>query len=294
MQVVRRAYAKVNLALAVGPPEPVGSPAQGMHPIASWMHSIELFDTIRVERQERSSFAVSWADDAPRMSPIDWAPESDLCVRSLKLIEARVGRALPVRLEVAKRIPVGGGLGGGSADAAATMLAIRELYQLPLSIDELIPMSAKLGSDIAYFLDEAPPRPALVTGIADRVQRLDRPLAGRAIVLIFPQFGCPTGAVYRAFDAIGPGALRENDVPRAALNATLTELFNDLDAAAARVQPALTPLRSRIAEVARIPVHMSGSGSTLFVLPEAGDAEQIAKKIGSEVADISILSTRLI
>jgi len=272
--IVRAACAKVNLALAVGPPD-----SGGMHPIASWMAPIDLADDItltRLPEGAESRCEIAWAADAPRPSPIDWPVESDLGVRAHRLLEEEVGRPLPVRLEVRKRIPVGGGLGGGSSDAAAVLMGVSELFELGVPEGRLAALSRRLGSDVAFFLDaevgSGPPRPAIVTGLGDRIERVARVPA--ELTLLLPPFGCPTGPVYRAYDEGGPAPLREAEVRALAAEARRTgqvpweRLFNDLAEPAARAVPAFGELVGRLqlaAEKAGAgPVCVSGSGSTLF------------------------------
>ncbi len=273
-----------------------------LHPIASWMHAVDLFDTVTLTwlgEHHPAQFEVVWAGDAPRPSPIDWPAEKDLAIRALRLVEHTLGRTLPVTMRVEKRIPVGGGLGGGSSDAAAVLVGIRDLLTLPLSDAQLAAMSAKLGSDVAYFIGgQAAPGPAVVSGLGDRVERIVNRLAGRSIVLVFPSFGCATGPVYKAFDSLpARHELREREV-RDLASGTGDALFNDLLGAAELVQPALRALRQRLEKAAGLPVHMSGSGSTLFVLPEGDEAGQtavkMAAKMAAETTDISVFVTRLL
>jgi 4-diphosphocytidyl-2-C-methyl-D-erythritol kinase len=296
VHLTRRAHAKLNLALSVGPPEPPGSTNAGMHAIASWMHAIDLHDIVHLTEARDSqtpSFEIRWADNAPRPTPIDWPPERDLALRALRLLEQTVGRDLPVSIRIEKQIPTGGGLGGGSSDAAAVFSGVNQLFSLGLSTDHLTTLSKKLGSDIAFFLGASPPAPALVRGMGDQIDRLALTFAGRAVILIFPTFGCPTGPVYKAYDKLGPRPLREREVRSltALLNPAL--LFNDLLAPAEFVQPALRPLREAVAKAAGLPIQMSGSGSTLFLFPPS-DPAQLAAKITSEVTDISIRTAHLV
>jgi 4-diphosphocytidyl-2-C-methyl-D-erythritol kinase len=293
--VVSRSYAKVNLALAVDAPLKDGA-FRGYHPIASWFHCLDLWDDITVRQASVSSgcgetcdFHVAWADDAPRTSPIDWPPEKDLCVRAHGVMEELAARAMPVRIEVRKRVPVGAGLGGGSSNAASVMLALNELFDLGIPRRTMRRASAKLGSDIAFFIDDdtecsEPSRPAIVTGLGDVIERVRPVSAGERLLLIFPPFGCPTGPVYRAFDAIcaekAPWMFRESDVralvDRAARGETLGRLplFNDLARPACVVEPQLATALEAL-RGAGWNVHVTGSGSTMFVPCGKGEAPNI-------------------
>lgn len=286
----RHAFAKVNLALAVGPPDP----ASGMHPIASWMAPIDLHDDLTITRLEGGSlsrYAILWAEDAPRPSDVDWPITRDLAVRAHLLLERESGRSLPVQLRLDKRIPVGAGLGGGSSDAAATMLAIRDLFDLTIDDARLATLSEELGSDVAFFLDDLessggearPPRPALVEGFGDRITRLPRTSA--ALLLILPGFGCPTGPVYRAFDAREPEPIRDDEVRALAGSGAVdaASLFNDLAPPAQRVEPRLAEMRTRIAQRLDLPVHVSGSGSSMFLVAASeAHAIELAARLEAE------------
>jgi 4-diphosphocytidyl-2-C-methyl-D-erythritol kinase len=194
-----RAHAKVNLALAVGAPIPEGKPRAGMHPIASWMVAIDLADEVEIRAAERATFEIEWASGAP----IEWEPRDDLAVRAHAEMERAVGHRLPARIRVRKHIPAGGGLGGGSADAGAVLRGLDAMFKLRLPEPELHAIASRLGSDVPFFVDpgvdvDRPPRPALVTGLGGTIERT--PATSGDVTLFFPSFGCPTGAVYAAFD----------------------------------------------------------------------------------------------
>lgn len=300
MRIARDAFAKVNLALDVGPPL-----ASGLHPIASWMAPIDLRDTIEIERLPDDTpvrLEVSWAHDAPRPSPIDWPHDKDLSVRALRALERALGRSLPAAIRVRKRIPVGGGLGGGSSDAAATLLALRELFALPIDDDTLRSLAMTLGSDVAYFIDDAPPRPAIVEGLGERVTRVAR--VPGSLTLVIPSFGCPTGAVYNAFDALPAGTTgtpsgeRVRGVHDHALHTGMVRapLFNALAPAACAVEPRLGQLLNALARIGT--PHVTGSGSCLFLVVDehAGaasldDARKVAQGVDPEC---TVLGVRLI
>jgi 4-diphosphocytidyl-2-C-methyl-D-erythritol kinase len=265
-----RAHAKINLALAVGPPRPPGGTHAGYHPIASWMHAIDLHDEITLTHAAETRYDLAWANE----TPIEWALDADLCVRAHRALEALTGRTLPILLRVRKSIPAGGGLGGGSADAGAVLLALRELFALELSDGALAACAHALGTDIPFFVDPEAwracqsPRPAIVSGLGDRIERTVR--RSDPLTLICPPFGCPTGAVYRAFDA-EPTQICDEATVRALAAGPIDPhaLFNDLAGPAERVEPRLQELRTRLVDALGLPVHVSGSGSTLFCFERA-------------------------
>jgi 4-diphosphocytidyl-2-C-methyl-D-erythritol kinase len=142
-----------------------------------------------------------------------------------------------------------------------------------------VELAMRLGSDVAFFLDEGerPPRGAVVMGLGERVERVERS-RGEPVLLILPPFGCPTGAVYQAFDRAPTSRVDE-----ARVRALVTEaeergeipagkLFNDLETAACAVEPrlweTLRTLRAKLEP--EFSVHVTGSGSTMFCLPGRG------------------------
>lgn len=289
------AFAKVNLALAVGPPQP----PRGYHPIASWFTCVGLHDELILSRRSdsRTRWTIRWASDAPRSSPIDWPIEKDLAVRAHRLLELAANRDLPLDGTLTKRTPVGAGLGGGSADAAAALVGINELFGLGLARERLRALSISLGSDIAFFIDDVPvgraARPALVTGFGETIERLG-PIGGW-VTLILPPYGCPTGPVYQAFDRCGPDALREQDVRALAATAGTdlvhARLFNDLAEPACAVEPRLAKTLGTLRGAMDTPVHITGSGSTMFAPARdeahAHDLAEHAQRICPEVVALA-------
>jgi 4-diphosphocytidyl-2-C-methyl-D-erythritol kinase len=152
MPSVVRAFApsKVNLALSVGAPD-----AGGMHPISSWMVTTRFGDDLTVRRLPPgtpSRYAIEWHDDALRRTEIDWRLAKDLAVRAHLALEGRLQRELPVQLRLQKRIPVGGGLGGGSSNAAAMLRALDALFDLRLRPQILEHLAQPLGSDVPFLV----------------------------------------------------------------------------------------------------------------------------------------------
>jgi 4-diphosphocytidyl-2-C-methyl-D-erythritol kinase len=284
-------FAKINLILKVAAPL-----TDGYHPICSWMHSIDLKDTISIEPMDQgaSSFDIRWSDG----SPVDWDIQSDLVYRAHKIFEKVVSQSIPVRVHVRKEIPAGGGLGGGSSNAAGMFMALNAITKAGLSQDQLRTVAHELGTDIPFFIDSesfedhAPPPPAIVSGIGDRIDRTKR--VDSAITLLIPSFGCPTGAVYRAFDELPSlNKLDLASVQSAAIGDGLesTELSNDLCDPAKSSVPQLAEVFDRL-EALGVSPHLSGSGSTMFVVGRL--TESIRASVESHIPDLKIIETRLV
>jgi len=276
-QIVVRAPAKLNLALSVGPPG-----ADRMHPIASWMVTTDFADELHLRRLDDgrdSLYAILWAPDAPRTSDIDWPIQKDLAVRAHLALEQHLGRRLPVRMKLEKRIPVGGGLGGGSSNAAAMLRGLRELFELAINDAELAELARTLGSDVPFLVRGGS---AIVEGLGERLEHHDRTPDVHA-VLAFPAAGCPTGPVYGKFDLMRPdAALQPTRVRALAAAAPLAHdaPFNDLAEPAIAVTPSLADEIADMEHVAGRRVHVSGSGSTLFVLCDGRlEADLLAEQI---------------
>tara|TARA_R110002073_G_scaffold118918_1_gene258447 strand:+ start:321415 stop:322305 length:891 start_codon:yes stop_codon:yes gene_type:complete len=286
-----RAYAKVNLALAVGTVDA----DSGLHPICSWMHAIDLYDRITIqalETDQESRYQIVWGD-GDESHPVEWSTAQDLAFCAHKLVEAKVGRALPVDLRIEKQIPAGGGLGGGSADAAAVLCGLNTLFELGLSQDELCKIAGSLGSDIPFFIDESRDivRPAIVEGVGDRITRLISDHAGVPITLFLPDFGCPTGKVYKAFDSCSRHQIDAQRVRLLVQSLQIDEhgLFNDLGLPAIDVVPELGEIKERIEHLVEQPVHVSGSGSTLFVIGEVDSGIVNRDQIGVEMVQCCLI-----
>jgi len=291
-----RAYAKLNLALSVGAPiDAPQSPRHGYHPICSYMHAIDLCDEVVIERLEdgeSSAFEIGWAEDDGSTRPVEWAIEQDLVFRAHAALQRTTRRSLPSAVKVTKSIPAGGGLGGGSSDAACVLMGLDRVFGLGLGISALRDIAMTLGSDIAYFIDEhTPARPAIVSGFGESIERVDTKHVGCEVTLVLPRFGCSTGGVYQAFDRLGPDAVDVPAVRRVVDSDTLVDamLINDLTPAACIVEPRLGALIERIRKSIGRGVHVTGSGSTCFVLGRVDRA-----CICDLVPDCRIVNTRLV
>jgi 4-diphosphocytidyl-2-C-methyl-D-erythritol kinase len=269
------APAKLNLALAVGLPQRVplaGAPAT-LHPICSWMVTVNLFDELvvtRLEDDRLSRYAILWHADAKRPSDINWSVTKDLAVRAHLAMEKHVGRSLPLQLKLEKRIPVGGGLGGGSSDGAAMLRAVNELFDLELSIEELAAVGATIGSDVPFLVRGGS---AIVEGFGDQITHHEIPALH--VVVAFPDANCPTARVYGLFDEQRAGengqVLRRQEVIQLTQSqhagSRFSEgLFNDLAGAAMRAAPQMQDDLDALSRLAERRAHVTGSGSSIFVV----------------------------
>jgi 4-diphosphocytidyl-2C-methyl-D-erythritol kinase len=192
---------------------------------------------------------------------------------------------VPLRAFLQKRIPVGAGLGGGSSDAARTILALNRLWEGRRSVGELSNFAARFGSDLSFFVYGPS---AICAGRGEIVRPFIRPRVRHA-VLVLPPIMMPTGEVYRRFDQMALGRVADvTEEPDwqewAALDARdlLARLVNDLEPPAFAIRPELNDLRRAIEQKLGRTVRMSGSGSSLFSLFDDGaDAANAAIHIAS-------------
>ncbi len=297
-----RCPAKVNLALSVGRAD-----AQGMHPLASWMVGVEYADELVLRRLDQgpSRFEIRFDPGCPAVTGcrVDWPLETDLAFRAHRCLEEHAGQPLPVELKLTKCIPTGAGLGGGSSNAASTLVGLRRLFSLEVDAQTVLRLAGGLGSDVPFLVTAVLGRPsALVTGLGETVeprvmhQALD-------LVLIFPPPGvtCPTNEVYRAFDRLFPSPTHTDREPAdpsrvlALMESSPLKshlLFNDLAQPAYSVAPRLKQAHDLLERQLGVPVHVTGSGSTLFVLaPSQAACSELAESIWAKLG-LHAIATR--
>lgn len=249
------APAKLNLGLRIFPRRP-----DGFHDIESWFVPLALTDSLTITEDPTLRISLT---DAP--ADVDTSPQHNLVGRAAALLAQAGGIAPNCHIHLHKRIPTGGGLGGGSSDAAATLVALNQAWRLHLPTDDLRSLASQLGSDVPFFISSAS---AICRGRGELLTPLPRTNPLFAVLYLPPQ-GVATKAVYEQFDTMPPPA--KNHVPFAAIaNAGALEIAqhiqNDLAPAAYAVAPWLGELQQRLQQATGTPVHLSGSGSTLFSL----------------------------
>ncbi len=238
-----------------------GRRADGFHEIETLMAPIELADTMTIEVGEGVRAGAVELTCNDELLPVDG---SNLVVRAARSYMARSGWAVGLRIQLVKRIPHGAGLGGGSSDAAATLMALDEMSGCRLGHDVLIELAAALGSDIPFFLRGGA---ALCTGRGERVEEPAQPVPGWPLLLIKPPFGVPTPWAYQAF-ARGLGRAEEEPI-HSMLDGI--ELCNHLEPPVFHKFLMLADLRQWLAEQCGVrAAMMSGSGSTIYAVLEEG------------------------
>lgn len=277
------ARAKLNLSLHI-----VGRRADGYHLLETLFHTVALHDDLALERTASGIELAVTAATAELAVP----PGADnLVQRALQRFAAAAGYREGFRARLHKRIPHGGGLGGGSSDAAAALRLANELLQRPLSPAQLAAVALGLGADVPFFLVGGS---CVGRGIGDELQPVV--VAPRHFTLLVPPFGCPTVDVYKSFAAqwqAGAHAARlpSITVPDTGDAAVRIAFHNDLLPAAERVRPALADLRRDIAARGYPEVAMTGSGSTLFLAHDDADAQ---RRCAQQLQPLAARGVRLI
>jgi len=254
------ARAKVNLSLDV-----LGLRPDGYHEIASVLQSLALGDLLVFEAApEGISLRVIGADSGTQF-PECWAGEDNLVVRAGRRLAAATGCKLGAAVTLRKKIPVAAGLGGGSADAAATLVGLNRLWGLECAFGFLSEIGAALGADVPFCLTGGT---ALATGRGEKITQLP-PLPELGVLLLKPPYGVSTAAVYRAYDALRFGRQPVAERMAAALERgswreALKECGNALEAVTFREHPELAVFKQELQAAGAFCALMSGSGPTVF------------------------------
>ena len=256
MAVTAFAPAKVNLYLHV-----TGRRDDGYHLLDSLVAFVDIGDRLRAE----SAASLSLAVDGPEAADLAAVGDDNLVLRAARLLADRAGITAGAALHLEKHLPVAAGIGGGSSDAAAALLALTRLWRISLDDEALRALGARLGADIPACLYR---RAVWVGGIGERLEPAG-PLPEAGILLVNPRRALPTAAVFAArrgpFGHVGRFAPMPSAA--AALARALMPCRNDLTEAAIGLVPEIGAVLARLG---RLPgcllARMSGSGATCFAL----------------------------
>lgn len=244
--IVDTGYAKVNLALHVRERR-----ADGYHALETLFAFCADGDAITAS--PRDDGALTLAIDGPFAEGLD-AGEGNLVLRAARALQAASGTGQGADISLTKNLPIASGLGGGSADAAATLRALITLWGIrPMDMD-LPAIALSLGADVPACLGS---QTVFGSGVGERLEAVDLDLAGTPILLVNPLLPCPTGPVFRGWDGVDRGPLDPADWRRGR-----NDLADPAIALLPEIDEVLAVLRAQLPVIAR----MSGSGATCFAL----------------------------
>ncbi|NKX53294.1 4-(cytidine 5'-diphospho)-2-C-methyl-D-erythritol kinase [Arthrobacter mobilis] len=289
-----RAPGKINVSFRVGPLRP-----DGYHSVASVYLAVSLYEEVLATPRADGAVTVGVRSGSELAFDLDSIPldESNLAVRAALLLRELADRPSGVHLEITKRVPVAGGMGGGSADAAAALVACSALWDTGFSREELVRISASLGADVPFALHGGV---AVGLGVGDE---LTPALARKDLnwVLVPASFGLSTPKVYAVADTLreraGIVVPEPGGVDPAVLQAMHTGdvaalakvVSNDLQAAAIEQAPELADILDLGVAEGALAGLVSGSGPTVaFLTSSRRDAEELAQRL-SDVAGVVAL-----
>lgn len=266
--MILRAYAKINLGLQI-----LAKRLDGYHEIETVFHQVNLFDEIELIPNDEGTRLTCDNPDVP-------FDERNLCVKAVALVQKITGVRDGVDIVLRKRIPLGAGLGGGSADAAAVLKGLRKLWGLDISNDELRSLASSLGSDVPFFIDGGT---AYATGRGEVLDPLE-PEIPYWILLVTPAVHVSTAWAY-GHVTLNPNVRRENlkalisehmKEPRVLVN----RLRNDFEPLVFRHYPEVLRAKELLVRGGADFALMSGSGSSVFgFFSDATYAKELAEVI---------------
>ncbi len=267
------APAKINLFLHILRKRP-----DGYHDLASVMQQISLCDELDFKLCPEGIALSCPGTDLP-------VNENNLIYRAARALFSYTGYKGGIEIILNKKIPSAAGLGGGSSDAAATLLTLNDLCSLNVSQSELLRIGAKLGADVPFFIFG---RRAYATGIGDELQVISE-MPKLNLVLINPAFPLSTKAVYEGLNlTLTKGRKNSYSIPRFyVIDDVVREMHNDLESVSLRMHPELNDFKQMLMNEGALGALMTGSGPTLFGIfadeKSAREArEAILKKVSSQ------------
>ena len=277
------ARAKVNLTVRI-----IGSREDGYHELESVMQSLDLFDELSIAKSEETTVSFEWESSPAKIE------RPDLAERAVGAFNSGAAAPVALRMHVTKRIPPGSGLGGGSADAAAALLACDELAGRKLSAIELMQLGASVGADVPFAIQGGT---AVVRGFGDHVSAMASP-AEVWWVIGLTDVGLSTADVYRRFDEIGSPSGRTpkagwDGLVKSLRNEDLVSvaamLHNDLEQAAFDLMPSLAEAKSSLITAGALGAVMSGSGSAVCgMCADEDSANGLAARVAHDFSQVLV------
>lgn len=261
------AFAKINLSLRV-----LGKRADGYHDLDTIFQTISLHDIITIAATDDSAIVLSCDD---WRLPSD---ETNLVIRAAEGLRARFATTKGARIRLEKRIPIQAGLGGGSADAAVTLLALVHLWKLNPTKQDLMAVASRLGADVPFFLFGGTARG---TGIGDSVVPL-RDASDKFLLIIKPNANTSTSDAYRALDERSltmrnsKSILSSSQPTEQFDNESFASLENDFEEVTFDLEPEIARAKAALMRAGAAAAALAGSGSAVFGIFDSEDAQRRA------------------
>jgi 4-diphosphocytidyl-2-C-methyl-D-erythritol kinase len=276
-----KAYAKINLSLDV-----IGKREDGYHMLKMLMQTIDLYDIININKATKGINITSNKAYLP-------TDDRNLCYKAAKLFMEKYEIADGIDINIKKNIPVAAGLAGGSTDAAAVLKAMRDIYEVNVSNEQLMDLALKIGADVPYCIIGGT---ALCEGIGEKITKLNS-FDNHILVVIKPPFGVSTKEVYQNLDISKiykhpdteylVKAIEENDLDNVCKN-----MKNILENVTLRKHGILKDIKNSMLKYGALGAMMSGSGPTVFAFFEDMlKAQNCYEKLKAKYSEVFITRT---
>lgn len=257
-----KANCKINIGLDI-----LRRREDGYHDLSTIMFPVEgLYDVVKIEHSDCDSFHNAGF-------AVDCAAEDNICLKALHLLRQRYAIG-PVAITLDKHVPFGAGLGGGSSDGTAVIVALNEIFNLKLTEQELIALAAELGSDTAFFVRNTP---QLCEGRGEIMTPIDLNLAGKWLVIVKPDVNVSTREAYAGVRPEIPAIPLQERI-KASISEWQATIKNDFEKTIFKAHPELAEIKTALLTAGATYAAMSGSGSAMFGI---FDDELSAKKLSN-------------
>ena len=271
-----RAFAKINLCLDV-----LRRKENGYHEVEMVMTNVDIFDVLEIkELEEKKILLKSYNTDLAM-------DESNLIYKAIALLQKETGKTFGVEVLLEKNIPMEAGMAGGSADAAATLKAVNELFSLGVSDERLLDLGASLGADIPFCIMGGT---VLASGIGEKLRRLS-PLPKMKLLIVKPKAGLSTKKVYESLDIDGlnkagfihkdvgemVSVIESDEADKTKIEKIAVRLNNILEVPSIRLLPLIADIKQKMLDNNCLGALMSGSGTAIFGIYE-NDEDMIKTK----------------
>lgn len=271
-----KAFAKINLCLDV-----LRRKENGYHEVEMVMTNVDIFDVLEIkELEEKKILLKSYNTDLAM-------DESNLIYKAIALLQKETGKTFGVEVLLEKNIPMEAGMAGGSADAAATLKAVNELFKLGVSDERLLDLGASLGADIPFCIMGGT---VLASGIGEKLRRLS-PLPKMKLLIVKPKAGLSTKKVYESLDIDGlnkagfihkdvgemVSVIESDEADKTKIEKIAGRLDNILEVPSIRLLPLIADIKQKMLDNNCLGALMSGSGTAIFGIYE-NDEDMIKTK----------------